>query len=64
MPVLQQTPLGEFRNNTVHSQGWFGIWIFQEYTPMTSGACSDNTPKAAKLVSNLMLLSNLFKQFL
>ncbi|XP_013413864.1 fibrocystin-L-like [Lingula anatina] len=26
-------PLGEFTNNTVHSQGWFGIWIFQDYYP-------------------------------
>nr|XP_055075131.1 fibrocystin-L-like [Misgurnus anguillicaudatus] len=27
-------PLGEFFNNTVHSQGWYGLWIFQEYFPM------------------------------
>ena len=29
----QRVPLGIFRNNTVHSMGWFGIWIFQTYTP-------------------------------
>ncbi|XP_056378584.1 fibrocystin-L-like [Hyla sarda] len=29
-----KVPLGEFYNNTVHSQGWFGIWIFQNYFPM------------------------------
>ncbi|XP_076825074.1 fibrocystin-L-like [Clavelina lepadiformis] len=30
----QKVELGEFRNNTVHSQGWFGLWIFQTYFPM------------------------------
>ncbi|KAI8520672.1 Fibrocystin-L [Branchiostoma belcheri] len=30
-------PLGEFYNNTVHSQGWFGIWIFEDYFPTTDG---------------------------
>ncbi|XP_078617867.1 fibrocystin-L-like isoform X2 [Branchiostoma floridae x Branchiostoma japonicum] len=30
-------PLGEFSNNTVHSQGWFGIWIFEDYFPTTDG---------------------------
>ncbi|XP_069815730.1 fibrocystin-L-like [Dendropsophus ebraccatus] len=27
-------PLGEFYNNTVHSQGWYGLWIFRNYFPM------------------------------
>lgn len=30
----QKVELGVFKNNTVHSQGWFGLWIFQTYTPM------------------------------
>ena len=25
----QNVPLRRFEGNTVHSQGWFGIWIFQ-----------------------------------
>ena len=41
-------PLGVFRNNTVHSQGWFGIWIFQEYHPMEEGKCENDQPIAAK----------------
>ncbi|XP_063307204.1 fibrocystin-L-like [Pelobates fuscus] len=43
----QRVPLGEFYNNTVHSQGWFGIWIFEKYYPMLGGSCSDSTPKPA-----------------
>ena len=33
------SPLSVFRDNVVHSQGWFGIWIFQVWTPMNP----DNT---------------------
>ena len=29
------SPLGVFRDNVVHSQGWFGIWVFQVWTPMS-----------------------------
>ncbi|XP_075681934.1 fibrocystin-L [Rhinoderma darwinii] len=39
-----RVPLGEFYNNTVHSQGWFGIWIFENYFPMVKGSCSSSTP--------------------
>ncbi|KAG8537168.1 hypothetical protein GDO81_024971, partial [Engystomops pustulosus] len=40
-------PLGEFYNNTVHSQGWFGIWIFQNYFPMVDGSCTSSSPSPA-----------------
>ncbi|KAI4871505.1 hypothetical protein NFI96_027165, partial [Prochilodus magdalenae] len=40
-------PLGEFYNNTVHSQGWFGLWIFQEYFPVQKGTCGSTTPQPA-----------------
>ncbi|XP_068094022.1 fibrocystin-L-like isoform X1 [Hyperolius riggenbachi] len=43
----KRVPLGEFYNNTVHSQGWFGIWIFQEYFPMATASCSSSTPYPA-----------------
>ncbi|ELK37593.1 Fibrocystin-L [Myotis davidii] len=43
----KRIPLGEFFNNTVHSQGWFGIWIFEEYFPMQTGSCSSTVPVPA-----------------
>lgn len=43
----KRVPLGEFYNNTVHSQGWFGLWVFQEYFPMKSGGCSSSIPEPA-----------------
>ena len=30
----QKVELGIFRNNTVHSHGWFGLWVFQSYFPV------------------------------
>ncbi|XP_044933989.1 fibrocystin-L [Mustela putorius furo] len=43
----KRVPLGEFFNNTVHSQGWFGLWIFEEYFPMETGACTSTVPVPA-----------------
>ncbi|KAM7384668.1 hypothetical protein PAMA_011835 [Pampus argenteus] len=43
----KKVPLGEFRNNTVHSQGWFGLWIFQDFYPMKNGGCRSKTPEPA-----------------
>ncbi|XP_059206673.1 fibrocystin-L-like isoform X1 [Centropristis striata] len=43
----KKVPLGEFFNNTVHSQGWFGIWIFQDFFPMKDGTCGSKTPQPA-----------------
>nr|XP_023401443.1 fibrocystin-L [Loxodonta africana] len=43
----KRVPLGEFFNNTVHSQGWFGIWIFEEYFPMQTGSCTSTEPVPA-----------------
>ncbi|XP_056153970.1 fibrocystin-L-like [Lampris incognitus] len=43
----KRVPLGEFTNNTVHSQGWFGIWIFQDFFPMKDGRCRSSTPEPA-----------------
>uniref|UniRef100_W5KUJ5 PKHD1 like 1, tandem duplicate 2 n=1 Tax=Astyanax mexicanus TaxID=7994 RepID=W5KUJ5_ASTMX len=43
----KRVPLGEFYNNTAHSQGWFGLWIFQDYFPVKQGSCSSYTPQPA-----------------
>ncbi|XP_036732330.2 LOW QUALITY PROTEIN: fibrocystin-L [Manis pentadactyla] len=43
----KRVPLGEFFNNTVHSQGWFGLWIFEEYFPMQTGSCTSTAPVPA-----------------
>uniref|UniRef100_A0A3B4ZZ57 PKHD1 like 1 n=1 Tax=Stegastes partitus TaxID=144197 RepID=A0A3B4ZZ57_9TELE len=43
----KKVPLGEFTNNTVHSQGWFGLWIFQDFFPMKKGSCRSKTPEPA-----------------
>ena len=43
----QKVPLGEFTNNTVHSQGWFGVWIFEVFYPTVDGACEGTTPVPA-----------------
>ncbi|KAM3595703.1 uncharacterized protein V6R79_001361 [Siganus canaliculatus] len=43
----KRVPLGEFYNNTVHSQGWFGIWIFADFFPMKGGGCRSRTPEPA-----------------
>ena len=40
-------PMGKFFNNSVHSSGRFGLWIFPGFRPTASGSCSDATPKPA-----------------
>ncbi|XP_056597030.1 fibrocystin-L-like [Triplophysa dalaica] len=42
-----RVPLGQFFNNTVHSQGCFGLWIFQDYFPVRNGLCYSVTPAPA-----------------
>ena len=44
----KRIPLGKFYNNSVHSVGRFGIWIFPGYHPSVSGNCNDLNPAAAK----------------
>lgn len=40
-------PIGRFFNNSVHSVGRFGVWIFPEYSPTASGSCSGFNPSQA-----------------
>jgi len=50
-------PMGSFFNNSVHSSGRFGLWIFPSYTPTVSGDCRDNRASVAKF-SNFQSWSN------
>ena len=46
----RQRPLGEFWNNTVHSSGKYGLWVFIELSPTgPEGKCGETTPKAMKI---------------
>jgi hypothetical protein len=40
-------PFGRFYNNSVHSSGRYGVWIYPEYAPTVSGNYYDNTPSVA-----------------
>lgn len=53
----KKIPFGQFFNNTFHSSGRFGIWIFPGYTPTVTGACTDNKPSVAKFY-NLIAYSS------
>ena len=39
--------MGRFYNNSVHSNGRFGLWIWPGYHPTVSGSCSDTTSQPA-----------------
>jgi hypothetical protein len=39
--------LGQVFNNTVHSVGWYGLWIFEDYHPRAGGQCN-GAPVPAK----------------
>ncbi|GCC19600.1 hypothetical protein chiPu_0000096 [Chiloscyllium punctatum] len=44
-------PLGQFLNNTVHSQGWYGLWIFEAYHPQKGGQCNSLIAEPARFDS-------------
>ncbi len=44
----KKIPFGKFGNNSVHSTGRFGLWIFPGYTPTVSGGCNDIRPSVAQ----------------
>ncbi|CAF4319171.1 unnamed protein product, partial [Adineta steineri] len=44
-PHRQQ--FGRFFNNSVHSVGRFGVWLFPEYSPTVSGSCITDNPYQA-----------------
>ncbi|KAK4475484.1 hypothetical protein MN116_000801, partial [Schistosoma mekongi] len=39
----RRIPLGIFENNTVHSQGWFALWIHESFFPTKTGTCGSTT---------------------
>lgn len=43
----QKEVMGSFANNTAHSFGWFGLWIFETFLPKAGGGCGSNTPAPA-----------------
>ncbi len=43
----QKVPLNEYYNNTVHSCGWYGLWVFETYDPTEGGTCQSTVSKAA-----------------
>ena len=45
---VKNRPLGLFYNNTAHSMGQYGMWVFTDLTPTANGACGDRQPKAIK----------------
>ncbi|XP_078395885.1 PKHD1 like 1, tandem duplicate 1 [Cetorhinus maximus] len=47
----RNVPLGQFRNNTVHSQGWIGLWVFEVYHPREGGQCNSRTSEPARFES-------------
>ena len=44
-------PMGEFFNNSAHSCGRFGLWVFPGYTPTVSGSCGDTRATVARFES-------------
>ncbi|XP_074659740.1 fibrocystin-L-like [Tubulanus polymorphus] len=40
-------PLSSFYDNSVHSVGWYGLWIFEAYTPRKDPVCSSSQTEPA-----------------
>ena len=53
----QNVPLGEFTDNSAHSMGWYGLWVFQAYFPKVNGACSGGVDEPA-IFNNLLAWKN------
>lgn len=53
----QHVPVRVFRNNTAHSNGWFGLWIFTTIKTREGGQCGSSTP-AMSLFESLTAWNN------
>lgn len=40
----QHVPVGVFKGNVAHSNGWFGLWVFPTMKSRTGGECGSTTP--------------------
>lgn len=40
----QHVPVGVFKGNVAHSNGWFGLWVFPTMKSRVGGGCSSGTP--------------------
>ncbi|XP_065144791.1 fibrocystin-L-like [Paramisgurnus dabryanus] len=54
----KKIPLLEFFNNTVHSQGWYGLWILPEYFPMQNDNSYYRMPIPAAVVFRRLISWN------
>ena len=53
----QNVPLGEFTDNSAHSMGWYGLWVFQAYFPKVNGECNNGIDEPA-IFNNLLSWKN------